>query len=81
MNFLAMMELRQNFINTFLMNLVLSFKKFMASGEALEPWMLFLEQESYLSYIKKVIKKTIGNCKLQRHVLQFLRIEWKKQIQ
>ena len=29
---------------------------FMTPGKSLAPWVLLLEQESYLSYIKKVIK-------------------------
>ena len=33
---------------------------FMTFGEKLATWVLFLEQESYLPYIKKVIKKDIA---------------------
>ena len=32
---------------------------FIIAGETLAPWVLALEQESYLSYIKKVIKKIL----------------------
>ena len=44
---------KQNFINTFLMNQLLFFQIFITPGEIFAPWTLFLEQESYLSYIKK----------------------------
>ena len=33
---------------------------FMTFGEKLATWVLLLEQESYLPYIKKVIKKDIA---------------------
>ena len=32
---------------------------FMTPVESLAPWVLFLEEESYLSYIKKMIKKML----------------------
>ena len=32
---------------------------FMTPVESLAPWVLFLEGESYLSYIKKMIKKML----------------------
>ena len=66
-------------LRTFLMNQLLSFYMFMTPGENLSPWTLI--QVSYLSYIKKVIKKMVGYCKLQTHVLKFLRIDCKTQIQ
>ena len=34
---------------------------FMTSGEILTPWVLPLEQESYLAYINKGDKKDIAN--------------------
>ena len=51
-NFQVMMALQQNFVNTFQMNQLLSFQMFMTSGESLTPWVLLIEQESYLPYIK-----------------------------
>ena len=32
---------------------------FIIPGESLAPWVLLVEQESYLSYIKNVIKKIL----------------------
>ena len=55
-----MIALQQNFVNTFQMNQHLSFQMFMTSGEILTPWVLPIEQESYLPYIKGD-KKDIAN--------------------
>ena len=55
-----MMALNQNFINTLQMNQLLSFQMFMTPGESLTPWVLLMEQESYLPYIKGN-KKGIAN--------------------
>ena len=41
-----MMTLQQNFINTFQMNYLLSFKLSVTPGENLAPWVLLLEQQS-----------------------------------
>ena len=59
-NLQGMMALQQNFVNTLQMNQLLSFQMFMNSGESLTPWVLLIEQESYLPYIKGD-KKDIAN--------------------
>ena len=62
-NLQVMMALKQNFINALQMNQLLSFQMFMTPGESLTPWVLLVEQESYLSYIK-CDKKDIANYRL-----------------
>ena len=47
---------QHNLINSFIMNYLLPFQIFTNLVESLAPWMLLLEQESSLPYIKKVIK-------------------------
>ena len=47
-------------IDTFQMTQLLSFQMFMTPGESLTPWVLLIEQESYLPYIKGD-KKDIAN--------------------
>ena len=43
-----MMAIEQNFIETFQKNWLLSFSVFLTAGESLTPWVLLIEQESYL---------------------------------
>ena len=52
----VMMASKQNFVSTFEMNQLPSFKMFVTPGESLTPWVLLIEQESYLPYIKGNIK-------------------------
>ena len=60
-----MMALQQNFINPFQMKQLLSFQMFTTPGESMSvtsgttSWVLLLEQESYRSSKKKVIKKIL----------------------
>ena len=58
-NIQVMVASQQNFLNTFKMNQLLSFQRFMTPGESQAPWVLLVEQESYLSYMKKVIQKIL----------------------
>ena len=55
-----MMALKQNFINTLQINYLLFFQMFMSPRKRLTPWMLPIQQESYLPYIKGD-KKDIAN--------------------
>ena len=50
-------EFHEHFPN----ELALVFHIFMTLRESLEPWVLLLEQESYLLYIKKGDRKCIAN--------------------
>ena len=52
----------------------------MTLGESFAPWVLLLEQESYLSYIKNVIEKMIDDCKLQTHILLNLKNQLQKKL-
>ena len=52
----------------------------MTLGESFAPWVLLLEQESYLPYIKNVIKKMIDDCKLQTHILLNLKNQLQKKL-
>ena len=47
---------QHNLINSFLINYLLPFQIFTNLVESLESWMLLIEHESSLPYIKKVIK-------------------------
>ena len=65
-----MMVLQQNFIDTFQMNQLLSFQVFMTPGESLTPWVLLIEEESYLpsgSYLGRITSRKRVGAQNEQH--------------
>ena len=70
-----MMVLQQNFIDTFQMNQLLSFQVFMTPGESLTPWVLLIEEESYLPsgpYLGRITSGKREGAEQEKHPNRYM---------